>query len=117
MEFNFEDKLKELSEDKEFIEKVCLADDPEQVKSLFLEKNIEMDDEAANAFVEKVRSMEGEEIDEEELENVSGGGIGAALGFCALSTVGAWAIVGVAAGVVLGVALVKLYKGIKYGKW
>lgn len=110
MEFNFEDKLQELSEDKEFLEKVCSAEDPEQVKALFLEKDIEMDVEAANAFVEKIRSMDGEELDEEALENVSGG----FLGLCAVGTIAAWAIVGAVAGIAIAALCLYAYKKLKY---
>ncbi len=114
MAISFEEKVKELSEDKEFLEKVCTIEDPEQIKALFLEKDVEMDDDAAKAFVEKVRSMDGKELNEAELENVSGG----VLGICAVSTIVGWACVGAAGGVVLGVCLVLAYyyyKKIKNG--
>lgn len=110
MEFDFEEKLQELSEDKEFLEKVCSTEEPEQIKALFLEKDIEMDDEAATAFVEKLRSMDGEELDEEALENVSGG----FLGLCAAGTIAACAIGGALAGIALAAICLYAYKKLKY---
>lgn len=115
MNIDFTEKLNELAQDNKFIDSVCNAPNTEEVKALFMAKNIELDDDAAKAFYEKVHD-DSEELDENALDNVSGGGLGAALGFCALGTVGAWAVVGIAAGVALGVALVKLYSFLKYGK-
>ena len=116
MNMDFTEKLNELLADERFVKDVCTAENTEAVKALFKSKNVALDDEAAKELYAKVHSDAGEELDEDALENVNGGGLGAALGFCALSTVGAWAVVGIAAGVVLGVLLVKAYTFFKYGK-
>lgn len=99
---DFESIVNGLKEDKDFVEKVCTATDPELVKALFLEKDVELDDEAAKAFVEKVQSANGDELNEDDLENVSGG-------FCALGTIAACAIGGAVAGVALGACLLVAY--------
>ena len=105
MNTEFENIINGLQNDKDFLEKVCTATDPELVKVLFLEKDVELDDAAARAFVEKVQSTESEELNEDDLENVSGG----ILGLCATGTIAACAICGVMGGVVLGAFLVAGY--------
>ena len=112
MAFDFEGKLNELADDKDFLEAVCTTKDPEALKNLFLKKEIELDDEAAKAFIEKVQNENTEELIEEELEDVSGG----ILGLCAAGTIAAYAILGGVGGAVLGGLAVKLYKLIKYKK-
>ena len=116
MENNFNEKFMAVAEDKEFIAKVCTAENEDQVKAFFKEKDIDMDDDAAKGFLEEVKRGINNELTVDELEDVSGGGILTALGFCAGATIGAWAVVGVTGGVVLGVACVKLYSLVKYGK-
>ena len=66
------------------------------------EQGIEMDDEAANACYGKINEGLESELSEEELDQVAGG--------FAVSAIVGCAIAGVAAGVVAGCCIVKLYK-------
>ena len=100
----------QLGEDKVFIEKVCTAETVEQIKALFLEKSVEVDDEAANAFLERVKAGVSDELAEEDLENVSGGFI------CTASMIATAAVLGAIMGISLAAALLKLYKNLKYGR-
>lgn len=78
-------KMLELAmEDKEFEEKVANIESEAALKALFATKGIIMTDEEISAFCKKVRSMlndNGDEISEDALDDVSGGGAVAGLVF------------------------------------
>lgn len=99
--------FEELYKDKAFLEKVVSAENPDQVKALFLEKGLEFDDEAAKAFLETVRKGEDGELDESDLEAVSGGFA------LTLTTIGIAVACGAGAGLVAGVSAACLYKTFK----
>lgn len=101
--------IDEALKDGDFCNKLAETTRAAEIKALFLEKGIEVDDELANAaFKQKERVLAGEELSEEELElvaggcrkcwaawagagalaGIAGGPIGVAAGFCAGSAAG-----------------------------
>jgi len=62
-------------EDSAFVAKLAKADSKEQIKNLFQqEKNISLEDEAAEAAFNKIETIRnGGELSVEDLENVAGG--------------------------------------------
>lgn len=72
-----EEKLSSISEaieDKAFAAKVKGAHSADEIKTLFLDKGIEVDDEFARGAYEKIAYLEnGGKLTEEELELVAGG--------------------------------------------
>lgn len=70
-------KVNELLKDSSFIEELKTAENDEDVQKLFAAKGIDLSlDEIAQMVQESIAAHEKGELDEESLENVSGGVIG-----------------------------------------
>lgn len=87
----------------EVLEKLYQAETSDEVKYVFSSIDIEIDDAAARGFMESMHGAEQpSELEEEALEAVSGGLIGAV-------------IIGLAIGKAVGVNARRAYDKIKYG--
>ncbi len=71
-------RFEEAMEDKVFAEKLLKIETAEEVQSTFKsEKDVDMELEEAKVFLQVVKNIESgnEQLDEDDLENVAGGGI------------------------------------------
>jgi len=73
-----EEKIKEIFSDEAFVKELLNLDTPEEIQTLLKSKGIELDREQiekAKAFVSKKLAMieAGEELGDDELDDVSGG--------------------------------------------
>ena len=91
--------MNELYSDSNFVKEICEADDIAVIKSLFEEKGLQLDDEAAEAFLQKTHQQTDDGIlSEEELETVNGGFLVEAI------------VLGAACGVILAAGALAFYK-------
>lgn len=68
-------KIEDALNDEAFIGRIVELRNVEEVKAIFLEKSIEVDDEIANAVISKLENYKATgELSEDDLEMVSGGG-------------------------------------------
>ena len=80
-------QVNELLKDESFIEELKTAENDEDVQKLFAAKGIDLSlDEIAQMVQESIVAHNNGELDENSLDNVSGGVIGTlCLGFCAIA--------------------------------
>ena len=92
-------RMKTVFADSDFATKFNSLESFEEVKNLFVEYGIVIDDEdlknCLKSMIEAVESKNGSEVSEEELDNVSGGFVG-------------FVVAGVVLGTISGVSLYKL---------
>lgn len=84
-------KVKELFADKEFVEKILELESAEEVQAALKEKGLELTVEEINQIKEQlIKSGEsGEEVSDEELEQVAGGVVGTVIACTAIGIIGA----------------------------
>lgn len=76
MNKNLSEKIKELFNNSEFVEKMEKTSNPDEMYDLFVDYGIEMSDEEYLEFVKSSLDVTTEkEFDESELDNVSGGAL------------------------------------------
>lgn len=77
--------IEEALKDEAFAEKITSQTSVEEIKNLFATKNIELDDEIAEAAISKLDSYkESGELTEDDLEMVSGGAFWSTVKGCAV---------------------------------
>ncbi len=105
------EKFNQLMEDKEFVVKMLSQKTEEDVQKLFLENNVEMTldevDELGATLDKAFEKLNNDELDEESLENVSGGFLGITLAAGVTWWAVGKAVIGVGAA---GLAIYKWYK-------
>ncbi|MCI9633644.1 MAG: hypothetical protein HFH18_10485 [Ruminococcus sp.] len=67
------DKLNALLEDEAFINKILIAEDPEQVSALFAENGVTLSVKEVEILRSRLENTDNDELSEDQLENVAGG--------------------------------------------
>ena len=77
-----DEKIKELVNREDFMEKMLACEEPEQVQALFAAEGVELtiDDVKAIGATLDASISEGDELDEDSLDNVAGGSLLASVG-------------------------------------
>ncbi len=83
-----EQRIQELANDKAFVEMVLALETPEEVQAAFEEKDVELSIAEIQKVYEVLSKHEGEELTEEDLENVAGGELFVVFMVCLLTGIG-----------------------------
>ncbi len=86
-----EERIKELFSDEAFVKEVLALETPEEVQAAFAEKDVDLSVAEIQKAYEILSEHEGEELSEEDLEQVAGGELIVLLAValaCALGTCG-----------------------------
>lgn len=88
------ERLLELTKDRDFLQRMIEAESPEQLGLLFKRYEIELENLSIEEAFKLVREQENAELNENELEDVSGGliGVATAIGAGATLIVGGVAV-------------------------
>ncbi len=98
-DIEYQQEIADALEDTDLLQKLADATDAEEIKKLFLEKGIILDDEVAQPLMENLQTIHDTgELSEEMLEAVSGGTI-------------------LGAAVMIGCGLLTFYITVKVGCW
>ena len=102
---SIEDRINELTSDEVFVSGMFEAKTPSELMTLFAEYKIELDNITPEEVFANIQKTKNGELQEDELENVSGGAIPLGLVvFCASSPLGAMVLTGAAAVALVGCA-------------